>query len=432
MNPEKSIIEKSEFQHKYNMFLNFTRLKNDCDCNEDTNVYFPIQKWFELLVEKRKIRINASLLWKNMKPSLDILLEKSIKIAKQYYESIKLKDTSFVEWMLDSGYRELLLEYPVLLDQISNILVEFIDLIEGTTEYYDKKIEKCLTNTTIKELVVGSEHHLLQAARNMIIDDEQFIVESKKIAQDLFAVSKYVEEMPNSNLMFVGCKVDGEKMILIMKLNYKVTPISIVEEVDGKRFIKFVNRQSLPPKTSAVEEAIIINVDKNTVSLIEKRFQIDGKPGYYLNEQYIKGEPKLTDKQKMSIVNKVVKKVDSEYNVFEGDPTAMVKKEMIDLVMEHLPLKPMEIAKKVMGDDYNAQEEVETIMRDLGIEEDDEIVNVPLSLDRMSRCKLVLDDDRIIELNVEDYLNHENITTETDMSGYSTITLNNIKDIKIK
>ena len=90
----------------------------------------------------------------------------------------------------------------------------------------------------------------------------------------------------------------------------------------------------------------------------------------------------------------------------------------------------MEIAKKVMGDDYNAQEEVETIMRDLGIEEDDEIVNVPLSLDRMSRCKLVLDDDRIIELNVEDYLNHENITTETDMSGYSTITLNNIKEIK--
>ena len=30
---------------------------------------------------------------------------------------------------------------------------QFIDLIEGTTEYYDKKIEKCLTNTTIKELI---------------------------------------------------------------------------------------------------------------------------------------------------------------------------------------------------------------------------------------------------------------------------------------
>lgn len=309
---------------------------------------------------------------------------------------------------------------------------QYIDLIEGTTEYYDKKIEKCLTNTTIKELIVGSEHHLLQAARNMIIDAEQFLIESKKISQELFDVSKYVEEMPNSNLMFVECKVDGEKMILIMKLNYKVTPVSIIEEIDGKNSIRFINQQSLPPKTSNVEEAIIINVDKNTISLIEKRFQIDGKPGYYLNEQYIKGEPKLTDKQKLSIINKVVKKVDSEFNVYEGDPTALVKKEMIDLVMEHLPIKPMEVAKKVMGNDYNAMEEVETIMRDLGIEEDDEIVNIPISLDRMSRCKLVLDDDRVIELNVEDYLNRENIITETDMSGYSKITLNNIKDIKIK
>ena len=83
----------------------------------------------------------------------------------------------------------------------------------------------------------------------------------------------------------------------------------------------------------------------------------------------------------------------------------------------------------------NATESLNLLAYSYGIDklkEDDEIVNVPLSLDRMSRCKLVLDDDRIIELNVEDYLNHENITTETDMSGYSTITLNNIKDIKIK
>ena len=37
--------------------------------------------------------------------------------------------------------------------------------------------------------------------------------------------------------------------------------------------------------------------------------------------------------------------------------------------MEHRPVKPMELAKKVMGNDYNATEEVETIMKDLGIEE---------------------------------------------------------------
>ena len=41
----------------------------------------------------------------------------------------------------------------------------FVDLVEGTTEYYDKKIEKCIKNTSIKELLTGSEHHLLVAAK---------------------------------------------------------------------------------------------------------------------------------------------------------------------------------------------------------------------------------------------------------------------------
>lgn len=308
----------------------------------------------------------------------------------------------------------------------------FINLVEGTTEYYDKKIEKCLENTGIKELVVGSQHHLLQAARNMLESDETFKEESIKITQDLFNLCTKIEEMPNANLMFVKLKVDGKKYILIIKLNYKTMPMSLIEEVDGKQSIRFVNQQILPNKTTAVEEAIIINVEDSILSIIEKRFMIDGKPGYYLNEQYIKGEPKLTDKQKMSIVNKVVKKVDSQYNVIDGDPLPVVKKELVDLVMEHRPVKPLELAKKVMGDDYNASEEVETIMKDLGIEEDDEIVNVPISLDRMSRCKLVLDDDRIIELNVEDYLDGIDIEKEIDENGKTKIILKNIQDIVVK
>ena len=293
----------------------------------------------------------------------------------------------------------------------------FINLTEGTTEYYDKKIEKCLENSGIKELVTGSE---------------AFKEESIKITQDLFDLCTKIEEMPNANLMFVELKVDGKKFVLIIKLNYKTMPMSLIEENDGIRSIRFINQQILPNKTTAVEEAIIINVEDNILSIIEKRYMIDGKPGYYLNEQYIKGEPKLTDKQKMSIVNKVVKKVDSEYNVVEGDPLPLVKKELDDLVMDHRPVKPMELAKKVMGNDYNATEEVELIMRDLGIEEDDEIVNVPVSLDRMSRCKLVLDDDRIIELNVEDYLEGVDIVKEMDEGGMTRIILKNIKDIVVK
>ncbi|MGJ1023420.1 nucleoid-associated protein, partial [Thomasclavelia ramosa] len=91
----------------------------------------------------------------------------------------------------------------------------FINLTEGTTEYYDKKIEKCLENSGIKELVTGSEHHLLQAGKKMIESNEAFKEESIKITQDLFDLCTKIEEMPNANLMFVELKVDGKKFVLI-------------------------------------------------------------------------------------------------------------------------------------------------------------------------------------------------------------------------
>jgi hypothetical protein len=308
----------------------------------------------------------------------------------------------------------------------------FINLTEGTTEYYDKKIEKVITSSMKKELVVGEHHHLLELANNMLVDNDSFRKEAKQISEDLFSLCRKIDEMPNANIMYVECKVDGVKHIIVIKLNFKITPVSVIEEVDGERQIKFMNQQILPPKSTNVDEAIVINMEDNIISLIEKRFTIDGKPGYYLNEQYIKGEPKLTDKQKLSIVNKVVKKVDGEFNVVEGDPLPLVKKELVELVMDHKPVKPMELAKKVMQNDYNASEEVELIMKDLGIVEDDEIYNVPGNMDRMARCKLVLDEDRIIELDVEDYINNRDITKESNADGTSKIIISNIRDIVVK
>ena len=232
---------------------------------------------------------------------------------------------------------------------------------------------------------------------------------------------------PVAGPMLLGCgavlyKIFFDSSIDLAAITFSKERVDVLERPDVETEINLV----------PMEEAIIIDIEENVLSIIEKRFMIDGKPGYYLNEQYIKGEPKLTDKQKMSIVNKVVKKVDSEYGVIEGDPLPVVKKELAELVMEHRPVKPMELAKKVMGNDYNATEEVETIMRDLGIEDDDEIVNIPVSLDRMSRCKLVLDDDRVIELSVEDYLEGVDISREMDERGMTKITLKNIKDVVVK
>lgn len=308
---------------------------------------------------------------------------------------------------------------------ISNHL---INLEDEVIEYYDLKLNKALYNSGLKEVIVGQEHHLLTLARNMIIDDEQFIAGASELTNDLMRVVKGIPEMPDSSLLFVECNKDGEKVLAILKLNYKVIAIT----KNDSKGIKIVNVQSLPPKSSNVEEAIIVNLDRNQVFIIEKKFMIDGKNEYYLNSQYIKGEPQLTDQQKINLMTKVIKKVDSEFNICPGDPLPVIKKEIKDLVTKHQPIVPLAIAKKLAKDDYNAQKEAEELMQDLGIG-DDEIPSVNLKgFGKLDRCKLILDDERIVEMPLMDYLEKIDMSEEESTSGRLTITLKNIEEIKIK
>ena len=157
---------------------------------------------------------------------------------------------------------------------------QLVTIDEALIEYYRKKLEKVFANSNIKEIVVGSQHHLLTMASDMTLDEESFITVSCKIAQDIFTLASHISEMPNSNLLFIECKFDGQKHIVMIKLNYKVTPTIKIEEVDGKTSLKVVNVQSLPPVGGAIEEAIIVNVEANKLYLIEKKFNVDGKPDF--------------------------------------------------------------------------------------------------------------------------------------------------------
>ena len=163
---------------------------------------------------------------------------------------------------------------------------DFCELNDTTQEYYHKKVEKALYSPAIKELVVPSLHELLLRADKMLEDDEEFKKQAKEISEKFFALGSVIEEMPNSNILYVDCYRDGVHMIAALKLNYKYNSVSLVEEEN----VRITRRQVLPQIGTAVDEAIIIDTDHKKISLIEKKYLIDGKMDTYLNSQWIKGE----------------------------------------------------------------------------------------------------------------------------------------------
>lgn len=303
---------------------------------------------------------------------------------------------------------------------------QFVDLNETNLDYYRKKVEKMFTSTAMKELTVGTMHELMLRSDKMVESDDEFMKQAHDLTDQLYRLGSVIEEMPNSNVLFVDCIKDGEKYVAIIKLNYRMIPMSVVEE----GIVRITKQQVLPTASSAVDEAIVVNVDQKKLCLIEKKYMIDGKNDYYLNPQWIKGEEQLTDKQKFNTMKKVIRKMDDIYQVNDGKALPLMKQEINEKVETHQPIKPLEIVKKVLEKDYQAQEESEIMMKDLGIDEDDQIQS--LSKSSMDICKLVLDDDIEVSLPIDLYLSGQYIEKKKEEDGTYSLTLKDINEIIVK
>ena len=309
---------------------------------------------------------------------------------------------------------------------------DFLDLTPMMQEYYDKKVEKAWNSTKRTEVKVGDFHQIILRCTDMIENSENFFKHAHTITEELFELGTKINLMPNANILFIECNIDGMKHIAIIKLNYKIVPVSVVEEEEGKQVVRITNQQMVPGKTAPVEEAIIVNVEEKRVYLIEKRFEIDGKQDTYLNQHYIKGEPLLTDNQMVKLLNKTIEKVEDAYAVNEFEPKALINQEIINCLLDHKDIKPTEIASAILSRDYEAETEALDILNDLGISEDTVISSASENVDKLSKCKIVTDTDMTISVSVDDYINENRIKKVKNDDGTYSIVLNDIHEITVK
>ena len=105
---------------------------------------------------------------------------------------------------------------------------------------------------------------MMLRSEKMIESQEEFIKQAHEMTDKLFALGSVIEEMPNSNVLFVDCYKNGERYVGALKLNYRYIPMSVIDENN----IRITKKQVLPTMGSPVDEAIIVNVDAKKLFLI--------------------------------------------------------------------------------------------------------------------------------------------------------------------
>ncbi len=319
--------------------------------------------------------------------------------------------------MMDMGHREMRFsEGPVT----------------GSLEYYDKRLEKVFHHPGLKEIHVGSMAPILTRAKAMAENNDDFLVFSRLIAEEWFEICLKIENMPDSSLVFAHVRYEGEDWLAVLKLNYKSAPTLLHERDEaGRQIMRIALRPGVPAAGQGGDEAILVNVDRNRVYLLERRFMIDGRMSFYLNEQYLHGETQFSDREMMRMMTKAVNDVNEQYHVVKKDPNALIKQALVSKAELLEDIKPNEVAAEIFAADEDAREECLAELDDLGIAKDAVMRTVP-GLERMTTCRLELDTGMKVTLNVADYLNENHVKVVTEKDGTLTVTLTDIHEIIVK
>ena len=309
---------------------------------------------------------------------------------------------------------------------------DFLELNETMQEYYDTKLKKAWNSNNLKEIELGNFASIILRSKDMIDNTEKYFTHAKTITKELFELGKMITLMPNCNIIFVECKIDGIKHMAIIKLNYKIVPETVFEKDDDKNIVRITEKQRVPDKSSAVEEAIIVNIEEDKVYLLEKKFEIDGKMDFYLNTQYLKGNIKINDKEKVSLLEKTINKVEDQYGVNEFEPKVLMKKEMIECLLNDKEINVHEVTKKIFEKDYNASEEALDTLIDFGINDNETISSSYENVEKLSKCKISTDNGFDISCDIDAYLEKNDIIKDKNNDGTYTIKISNVREIKVK
>jgi len=304
----------------------------------------------------------------------------------------------------------------------------FAELDDAAAEYYLKRMHKLMSHNRLTDVAVPPLHEVMLRGKQMIESEEEFKRNAKEMSKKLFALGKRIQDMPNANVYYVDFRHNGVRKIAILKVNYKIMPTTLIEGGN----VQVVRRQMMPTSGYTTDEAIIIDVENGYMQMLEKKYTIDGKKQFYLNEQWIHGEVALDDRQKYNTMKRVVNKMDDIYKVGRGmEASALMKNEINGCLETNTPVRPIDIVKKVMAKDMQAEEESLLMMEDMGIDEQDVIKALP-SMKSLTRCKILTDTEVEISMPVEDYVRGNTLSKRFLDDGSQEITISGIHEIVVK
>lgn len=256
-------------------------------------------------------------------------------------------------------------------------------------------------------------------------DSSLFVSGTQEMAEILFSIMQSNVDIPSADFLCCLFELDGVSHLGLLKLNYRTSFIHYVEETEEGRVNLIVKqRQALPGETQKVDECALINLQDQSVKLLEKKYEINGEKMFYFSSVFLGCTGEISEKQKAKAFKKATESFSKKY--YEENPakTAEVKAAVASSLDRNEAIHVEEVAEQAFRQNPQMQQAYIEHMDQAGFS--DRVVRVSEKVAEKTFIKQRIKTDTGVEISLPvSFYNEQKVEFINNIDGTISILIKN-------
>lgn len=307
-----------------------------------------------------------------------------------------------------------------------------LDASPDLNDFIRNHIYKIASGDDVKECTFDpAESPVCATLENF--DEKNLVRISKDLAGILYEIMVQNVTIPPADFLVATYQYQSDLHLAMLKLNYKDSLVHFTEGNEGQnRNLIVKQRTTLPSPSTRLSEAVLLKLSDRSISLIEKKYEINGEKSNYISEHFLKCHTKLSSKSKLSIVTKAVEQINEKYYENNIDKKMEAKHILQKEFAEEGALKVEKISEQIYGEHPEIKEEFTEKLEKYHIQKEEIRPKSQTTIKKLEKQFLTTDTGIEINIPMEQYNNPNNVEFITNPDGTISVLIKNINHLRTR
>lgn len=301
-----------------------------------------------------------------------------------------------------------------------------LNLEGGIDEFIAKHVKKTVLDDNAKRSILKSGSFFFDLIESLNQKGD-FIQASIDVAEKLYNIMKSNVNIPNADILITLVTIDSKAYIAMIKFNYKEGFTHYVGcDEEGTQNQIILHKALFPSESQKNDESAIISLNEKTVSLVEKRFEINGEKLNYFSELFIECRTSLSPKESLKIVKSAAAEIGKRYYDDSFETATQLKTVLYDTLESEEEIHVEAIANKMFQNKPEIRDEYINEVKKAGlVDEKIEITNKAAE-NKFSKQKIKTDNGIELSIPMELYKDKDTIQFINNPDGTISLVIKNI------